>query len=69
MSGEGVSSRSSIGNGWKDPYSSNTRLKTRHFLGKRRRTNPVAFRTSTLEDTGKCAVASTTNSKNVGTLV
>jgi len=77
MSGEGVSSISGIGNGWKDPYSTSTDnmltedfrcLKARHFLGKRRRTNPVAFRRSTLKGTGKCAVASTTNSKDIGGL-
>jgi hypothetical protein len=75
MSGESLSSISGIGNGWKDPYSTSTHnmlkedfrcLKTRHFLGKRRRTNPVAFCRSTLEGTGKCAVAPTTNLKDVG---
>ena len=77
MSGEGVSSISGIENGWKVPYATSTHnkltedfrcLKTRHFLGSRRRTNPGAFCWSTLEGTGKCAVASTTHSKDVGAL-
>lgn len=75
MSGEGVSRISGIGNGWKVSYSTSTSnmlredfrcVKTRHFLGTRRCTSPVTCRRGTLEGTGKCAVALTTNSKDVG---